>query len=41
MTTGANSIFVGGRIVEEGGPELAEKLDASGYVEWEQEGVPA
>jgi Fe-S cluster assembly ATP-binding protein len=32
-------VFVGGRIVEEGGPELAEKLEASGYVEWE--GVPA
>jgi Fe-S cluster assembly ATP-binding protein len=34
-------VFVGGRIVEEGGPELAEKLDASGYVEWETEEVPA
>jgi Fe-S cluster assembly ATP-binding protein len=32
-------VFVGGRIVEEGGAELAEKLEASGYVEWE-EGVP-
>ena len=32
-------VFVGGKIVEEGGPELAEKLEASGYVEWE--GVPA
>jgi len=32
-------VFVGGTIVEEGGAELAEKLEASGYVEWE--GVPA
>jgi Fe-S cluster assembly ATP-binding protein len=32
-------VFVGGRIVEEGGPELAEKLEASGYEEWEE--VPA
>jgi Fe-S cluster assembly ATP-binding protein len=30
-------VFVGGRIVEEGGPELAEKLEASGYEEWEPE----
>jgi Fe-S cluster assembly ATP-binding protein len=29
-------VFVGGRIVEEGGPELALKLEASGYEEWEQ-----
>src|SRR5579885_1539747 len=29
-------VFVGGRIVQEGGPELAEKLEASGYEEWEQ-----
>ncbi len=28
-------VFVGGRIVEEGGPELAEKLDVSGYEQWE------
>jgi Fe-S cluster assembly ATP-binding protein len=28
-------VFVGGRIVEEGGPELAEKLEATGYEEWE------
>jgi Fe-S cluster assembly ATP-binding protein len=27
-------VFVGGRIVEEGGPELAEKLDAEGYAAW-------
>jgi Fe-S cluster assembly ATP-binding protein len=32
-------VFVGGKIVEEGGPELAEKLESSGYEEWE--GVPA
>jgi Fe-S cluster assembly ATP-binding protein len=29
-------VFVGGRIVEEGGPELAEKLEASGYERWEE-----
>ena len=34
-------VFVGGRIVEEGGPELAEKLEASGYEEWETQEVPA
>jgi len=28
-------VFIDGRIVEEGGAELAEKLEASGYVEWE------
>ena len=28
-------VFVGGKIVEEGGPELAEKLEVSGYEEWE------
>jgi Fe-S cluster assembly ATP-binding protein len=28
-------VFVGGKIVEEGGAELAEKLEASGYEEWE------
>ena len=27
-------VFVGGRIVEEGGPELAEELEASGYEEF-------
>jgi Fe-S cluster assembly ATP-binding protein len=32
-------VFVDGRIVEEGGPELAEKLEASGYEQWEE--VPA
>src|SRR5213079_1569382 len=34
-------VMVGGRIVEEGGPELAEKLEVSGYVQWETEEVPA
>ena len=29
-------VFVGGRIVEEGGAELAEKLEVSGYEEWEE-----
>jgi len=27
-------VFVGGKIVEEGGAELAEKLEASGYEQW-------
>jgi len=27
-------VFVGGKIVEEGGPELAQKLEASGYEQW-------
>ena len=31
-------VFIGGRIVEEGGPELAHKLEAEGY---ERYGVPA
>jgi Fe-S cluster assembly ATP-binding protein len=30
-------VFVGGRIVEEGGPELAEKLEAGGYAPWGEE----
>jgi len=41
-------VFVGGRIVESGGPELAERLEAEGYDAWvpafeaaEQEGVVA
>src|SRR5581483_4174121 len=34
-------VFVGGRIVEEGGPELAEKLEASGYEQWETKEVAA
>ncbi len=29
-------VFVDGRIVEEGGPELAHELEESGYEEWEQ-----
>jgi Fe-S cluster assembly ATP-binding protein len=29
-------VFVNGRIVEEGGPELAQKLEVSGYEEWEE-----
>src|SRR5207253_1816554 len=29
-------VFVDGRIVEEGGKELAEKLERSGYAEWER-----
>ena len=32
-------VFVGGRIVEEGGPELAEKLEVSGYEQWEEVAV--
>ena len=32
-------VFVGGRIVEEGGKELAEKLEATGYEEWEKVAV--
>jgi Fe-S cluster assembly ATP-binding protein len=27
-------VFADGRIVEEGGPELAEKLEANGYAEY-------
>ena len=27
-------VFVGGRIVNEGGPELAETLEAEGYEKW-------
>jgi Fe-S cluster assembly ATP-binding protein len=34
-------VFVGGKIVEEGGAELAEKLEAQGYVEWEPAEVNA
>jgi len=32
-------VFVGGRIVEEGGPELAEKLEAEGYDQWTKAGA--
>jgi Fe-S cluster assembly ATP-binding protein len=30
-------VFVGGKIVEEGGPELAKKLESDGYAAWGQE----
>ncbi|CAM2768791.1 Fe-S cluster assembly ATPase SufC [Skermania piniformis] len=32
-------VFVGGRIVESGGPELADELDANGYVRFAQAAV--
>jgi Fe-S cluster assembly ATP-binding protein len=32
-------VFVDGRIVEQGGPELAKALEKSGYVQWEQVAV--
>jgi Fe-S cluster assembly ATP-binding protein len=32
-------VFVGGRIVEEGGPELAETLEAEGYDRWTRSGA--
>jgi Fe-S cluster assembly ATP-binding protein len=34
-------VFVGGRIVEEGGAELAKKLESGGYAPYEPEEVPA
>jgi Fe-S cluster assembly ATP-binding protein len=34
-------VFVGGRIVEEGGPELAETLEAEGYEKWVKAGAVA
>jgi Fe-S cluster assembly ATP-binding protein len=34
-------VFVGGRIVEEGGPELAHKLEAEGYEAWSPKEVAA
>ncbi|HEY6963425.1 MAG TPA: Fe-S cluster assembly ATPase SufC [Gaiellaceae bacterium] len=34
-------VFVAGKIVEEGGPELAKELESSGYERWETEEVPA
>jgi Fe-S cluster assembly ATP-binding protein len=34
-------VFVGGRIVESGGPELAERLEAEGYDAWIPEEVTA
>ena len=33
-------VFVDGRIVEEGGPELAHKLEAEGYEAFLPEGEP-
>jgi Fe-S cluster assembly ATP-binding protein len=32
-------VFVGGRIVEQGGPELAETLEAEGYDRWVKAGA--
>src|SRR5262249_5118174 len=32
-------VFVGGRIVEEGGPELAETLETEGYERWVKAGA--
>jgi Fe-S cluster assembly ATP-binding protein len=32
-------VFVGGRIIESGGPELADELDANGYVRFTQAAV--
>jgi Fe-S cluster assembly ATP-binding protein len=34
-------VFVGGRIVEEGGPELANELEANGYERFLTAGAPA
>jgi Fe-S cluster assembly ATP-binding protein len=34
-------VFVGGRIVEEGGPELAEALESQGYERFVRAGAPA
>jgi Fe-S cluster assembly ATP-binding protein len=34
-------VFVGGKIVEEGGPELAEKLEEHGYAPYGVEEVAA
>ena len=34
-------VFVGGRFVEEGGPELADRLEAEGYEHWVQGSGPA
>ncbi|MBO0807851.1 MAG: Fe-S cluster assembly ATPase SufC [Actinobacteria bacterium] len=34
-------VFVGGRIVEEGGPELAETLETEGYERWVKAGAGA
>jgi Fe-S cluster assembly ATP-binding protein len=34
-------VFVGGQIVEEGGPELADQLEAEGYDKWVKGAGPA
>ncbi len=34
-------VFVGGRIVAEGGHELAEDLEREGYEKYVREGAPA
>jgi Fe-S cluster assembly ATP-binding protein len=34
-------VFVDGKIVEEGGAELAQRLEVSGYEQWEKEEVKA
>lgn len=34
-------VFAGGRVVESGGPELAEELEKHGYVRFTQAGAPA
>ncbi|HEX4061145.1 MAG TPA: Fe-S cluster assembly ATPase SufC [Streptosporangiaceae bacterium] len=34
-------VFVGGRIVAEGGPELADELESEGYEKYVQAGAPA
>jgi Fe-S cluster assembly ATP-binding protein len=34
-------VFVAGRIVEEGGPELADTLEAGGYERWTKAGAGA
>ena len=33
-------VMVSGRIVETGGPELAEQLEAHGYEEWREPVAP-
>ena len=34
-------VFVRGRFVEEGGPELAKTLEAEGYDRWVRAGAPS
>jgi Fe-S cluster assembly ATP-binding protein len=34
-------VFVGGKIVDEGGPELADELEANGYTKYETAAAPA